>query len=92
MQGKSFTALLTVEHMHLFTGVALIVAGLLSYPKEGVGMMLSWSIFGAMYISMSDIGEGAMSPEQKSSHRHRVRTFAAYLGAALSIGLLSTFL
>ena len=87
----TFKQVFTVEHLHLFTGAALILSGLLSYPKEGVGMMLSWSIFGAMYISMSDIGESAMSPEEKQSPKHRIRTCGAYLGAVLSVWLLLTF-
>lgn len=81
----------TVEHLHLYTGIVLIIAGLLSWKPEGVGSMLSWSIFGAMYISMSDIGESKMDSEEKSSKKHRVREFAAYLGAILSTWLLVSF-
>ena len=80
--------ILTVEHLHLFTGIILILCGLISYQKEGVNIMLSWSIFGAMYLSMSDIGEDSMNVEKKSSKKHRMRTFAAYLGAGLSLWLL----
>lgn len=82
--------ILTVEHLHLFTGIILILAGLISYQRDGVSMMLSWSIFGAMYISMSDIGECDMCVQKKSSKKHRVRTFAAYLGAGLATWLLIT--
>ena len=84
--------ILTVENLHLFTGFALIVAGLISYQLEGVGMMLSWTIFGAMYLSMSDIGEDKMTAAEIASINHKIRVSAAYLGAILSVWLLTTFI
>ena len=82
---------LTIENLHFFTGFALMAAGLISYQQEGVGMMLSWTIFGAMYLSMSDVGESKMTEAEKTSIQHRIRTFAAYLGAIFSVWLLVTF-
>lgn len=84
--------LLSVENLHLFTGFMLVIAGLISYQQEGVSTMLSWTIFGAMYISMSDIGERNMSTEQMASANHKIKTLAAYLGAGLSTWLLITVL
>ena len=84
--------ILTVENLHLFTGFALVIAGLISYQQEGVGMMLSWTIFGAMYLSMSDIGEDKMTAEEIASFKHKIRVTAAYLGAILAVWLLITFL
>jgi len=80
--------IITIENLHLFTGCALIIAGVIGYFAEGIPTMLSWTIFGAMYISMSDIGEAHMSDTKKASVNHIVRTMAAYLGATLSVGLL----
>jgi hypothetical protein len=79
--------ILSVENIHLFTGIILITAGVLSYQSADLSMMLSWSIFGAMYISMSDIGECTMCTTEKASKKHKIRIFAAYLGAILSIWL-----
>ena len=84
--------ILTVENLHLFTGFTLVVAGLISYQQEGVGMMLSWSIFGAMYLSMSDIGEDKMTATEIASLNHKIRVIAAYFGAILAIWLLLTFI
>lgn len=84
--------ILTVENLHLFTGFALIAAGLISYQQEGVGMMLSWAIFGAMYLSMSDIGEDKMAAAEIASINHKIRVTAAYLGAILAVWLLTTFI
>ena len=33
-----------------------------------VEMAISWGVFGAMYISMSDIGEGDMSKKTGTTH------------------------
>jgi len=84
--------ILTVENLHLFTGFALVIAGLISYQQEGVGMMLSWTIFGAMYLSMSDIGEDKMTAVEITSFNHKIRVSAAYLGAILAVWLLTTFI
>ena len=81
-----------VENLHLFTGSMLVIAGLISYQQEGVSMMLSWAIFGAMYLSMSDIGERKMTAVEMASISHKVRKYAAFLGAGLSIWLLTSFL
>lgn len=81
-----------VESLHLLTGTLLIIAGGLSYVQEGVGMMLSWAIFGAMYLSMSDIGEKCMCCDEKASINHFVRKFAAFLGFGLSVWLVVTIL
>ncbi len=89
---KTFIPAVTVERLHLFTGAVLILAGLLSYRTDSLGSMLSWCIFGAMYISMSDIGECRMCCTEKASHKHRTRVAAAYLGAGLSVWLLVTLL
>jgi len=83
---------LTIENLHLLTGAILILSGILSYQKDGLGATLSWAIFGAMYISMSDIGESKMSDNEKTAVNHKVRTVAAYLGAGLSSWLLITIL
>ena len=80
--------MLIIEKLHLFTGFTLILAGLISYIPEGISTTLSWAIFGAMYISMSDIGENSMSDTEKASINHKIRTAAAYLGAILSAALL----
>ena len=55
-------------------------------------MALSWIIFGAMYISMSDIGETEMSEEKLKHQSHIIRFIFGYLGAILSITLLIFYL
>ena len=51
-------------------------------------MALSWTIFGAMYISMSDVGENEMSEEKLVHLKHIIRRFFGYLGALFSITLV----
>ena len=51
-------------------------------------MALSWAIFGAMYISMSDVGEKEMSDEKLKHVSHLVRRLFGYLGALFSVALL----
>lgn len=82
------TPKLSVEFLHFFTGFCLVVCGGISYLTEGLSMMLSWTIFGAMYVSMSDIGEDEMKTTKRSSRRHITRVLFAYAGAILSIILL----
>ena len=82
------TPTISVEFLHFFTGACLVVCGGITYLPEGFGMMLSWAIFGAMYISMSDIGEDEMSPTNRASKRHQIRVYFAYFGALLSVVLL----
>lgn len=79
---------LSVEALHFFTGASLILCGGITYLTEGLSMMLSWTIFGAMYMSMSDIGEDDMRPKKRSSRRHLTRVVFAYIGAILSVVLL----
>ena len=79
---------ISVELLHFFTGACLVVCGGVTYLTEGFSMMLSWAIFGAMYISMSDIGEDEMSSSKRASKRHQIRVYFAYFGALLSIVLL----
>lgn len=85
---KYLSSSFSVEFLHFFTGASLVLCGGITYLTEGLIMMLSWTIFGAMYISMSDIGEDEMKPTKLSSKRHRTRVIFAYLGALLSILLL----
>ena len=49
---------LSIETLHLIAGFSLVFSGFLVYFIDGFEMALSWIIFGPMYISMSDIGEG----------------------------------
>ena len=85
---KRPSAIVSVEILHFFTGICLILCGMFSYVTEGMSMMLSWTIFGAMYVSMSDIGEEEMSSSKRESKRHQMRVIFAYVGALLSIILL----
>jgi hypothetical protein len=86
---KSSSPFASVETLHLSTGANLVLCGIISYQSEGLGMMLSWTIFGVMYVSMSDIGEDEMTQKKRQSIRHRMRILFAYLGAFLSIILLA---
>ena len=81
-----------VEFLHFFTGGILILAGIFAFFDDGIVSMLSWCIFGSMYISMSDIGECQMCCTEKTSKKYKIRFFGAYLGAALAVLLLMTFI
>ena len=83
---------ISIEKLHLIAGVSLVLSGLLVYFIDGFEMALSWAIFGAMYISMSDIGEAEMNELKRKSTKHLIRTFFGYVGALLSLALLLFYL
>ncbi|MEM6395829.1 MAG: hypothetical protein AAF741_05745 [Bacteroidota bacterium] len=78
----------SLEKLHLIAGFSLVASGVLVYFLEGIEMSLSWSIFGAMYISMSDVGEDDMSEEKLNQPSHMIRRLFGYVGACFSVGLL----
>jgi cytochrome c biogenesis protein CcdA len=80
--------LLSIETLHLIAGFSLVISGLIVFFIEGIEMALSWSIFGVMYISMSDIGEEEMSEEKRNSPNHLIRRIFGYIGAILSVFLM----
>ena len=83
---------ISIESLHLIAGFSLVISGILVFFIDGFEMTLSWAIFGAMYISMSDIGEDEMS-EQKLKHRsHLIRRIFGYLGAILGLVLIFYYL
>lgn len=83
---------ISIENLHLISGFSLVISGLLVYSLSGIEMMLSWCVFGAMYISMSDIGEDNMSVEVRNSWRHKNRRLFGYVGSALSVFLVVYYL
>ena len=84
--------LVSIETLHLIAGFSLILSGILVYSIDGLEMALSWSIFGAMYISMSDIGEYEMSEEKRKQPRHVIRRLFGYSGAIFSVLLVLFYL
>ena len=84
--------LISIERLHLIAGFSLVVSGVLVYFIDGIEMALSWLVFGAMYISMSDIGEDEMSEEKRNHSSHRIRRLFGYLGASFSIILVIYYL
>lgn len=84
--------LISIERLHLIAGFSLVGSGILVYFIEGFEMALSWLIFGAMYISMSDIGENEMSKEQLNHSNHIIRRLFGYIGATFSIILFIFYL
>ena len=84
--------LVPIEILHLIAGFSLVISGGLVYFIEGLEMALSWSIFGAMYISMSDIGEEEMSEDKRQQTSHLIRRFFGYSGAIFSIILVLFYL
>ena len=84
--------LISIENLHLIAGFSLVLSGVLVYFIDGVEMALSWIIFGAMYISMSDIGEDEMSEEKLRNRRHVVRRMFGYVGAVSSLVLVGYYI
>ena len=84
--------LISIENLHLIAGFSLVISGILVYFIDGFEMALSWLIFGAMYISMSDVGEDEMTEEKRAHHRHTLRYFFGYVGAVFSITLVLFYL
>ena len=86
MENKNY--FISIENLHLIAGFSLVLSGALVYFIDGIEMALSWGIFGAMYISMSDIGEDEMSEEKRKTRNHKVRRLFGYLGATFSVLLV----
>ncbi|MEM6347830.1 MAG: hypothetical protein AAF927_28330 [Bacteroidota bacterium] len=83
---------ISIENLHLIAGFSLVISGILVYFIEGFEMALSWSIFGAMYISMSDIGEDEMGEEKLNHRSHKIRRIFGYIGAGFSASLVLFYL
>ena len=83
---------ISIEALHLVAGFSLVTAGFLVYFINGIEMALSWAIFGAMYISMSDIGESEMSDDKLNEVNHFIRRLFGYFGALFSLGLVAFYL
>ena len=90
MANKNY--LISIERLHLIAGFSLVISGVLVYFIDGIEMALSWAIFGAMYISMSDIGEDEMSEEKRNEINHKVRRLFGYMGAIFSLSLVFYYL
>lgn len=84
--------IISIEKLHLISGFSLVLSGILVYFIDGLEMALSWSIFGAMYISMSDIGEDEMSEEKLNQSNHTIRRLFGYFGAIFSVILVLFYL
>ena len=80
--------LISIEKLHLIAGFSLFASGVLAYFSIGIETALSWAIFGAMYISMSDIGEDEMSKEKLNQINHIIRRLFGYFGAIFSVVLM----
>ena len=83
---------ISIERLHLIAGFSLVISGILVYFIDGFEMAMSWGIFGAMYISMSDIGEDEMSEEKLNYPSHNVRRLFGYVGAVFGIVLVLFYL
>ena len=83
---------ISIESLHLIAGFSLVISGILVFFIDGFEMTLSWAIFGAMYISMSDIGEDEMSEEKLKHRSHLIRRIFGYLGAILGVVLIFYYL
>ena len=83
---------ISIEVLHLIAGFSLVISGILVFFIDGFEMALSWTIFGAMYISMSDVGENEMSEEKRKQPNHIIRRLFGYSGATFSVLLLLFYL
>ena len=79
------------ERLHLIAGVLLIISGALGYVINGIETALSWLIFGAMHISMSDIGEREMGNKVLGHITQTKRRFFGYFDAIFSLTLAIFF-
>ncbi|RJU83939.1 MAG: hypothetical protein DWB99_01120 [Candidatus Poseidoniales archaeon] len=84
--------LISIERLHLIAGFSLVLSGIMVYFIDGIEMALSWGVFGAMYISMSDIGEDDMSEEKRNQSSHSIRRLFGYAGASFSLVLVFYYL
>tara|TARA_B100000941_G_scaffold145122_1_gene103055 strand:- start:925 stop:1218 length:294 start_codon:yes stop_codon:yes gene_type:complete len=84
--------LISIEKLHLIAGFSLVISGIMVYFIDGLEMALSWAVFGAMYISMSDIGEADMSQEKRKKLNHIIRRLFGYAGASFSVVLVFYYL
>jgi len=85
-------SLFPIERLHLIAGFSLVLSGIMAFFIYDVEMAISWGVFGAMYISMSDIGEGDMSEEDRNHPLHINRRVFGYAGASFSLILVFYYL
>tara|TARA_X000000368_G_C22615100_1_gene529730 strand:+ start:92 stop:379 length:288 start_codon:yes stop_codon:yes gene_type:complete len=83
---------ISVEVLHLIAGFSLITSGIIVCFNNEFEMGFSWGIFGAMYVSMSDIGEDEMSEEKQKKIAHKNRRLFAFFGALFSLILVFYYL
>jgi len=76
-----------IETLHLIAWYSLVASWIVVFFISGFEMALSWMIFGAMYISMSDVGEDDMSEKKLQSRWHYIRRMFGYLWATLGVVL-----
>ncbi|MEM1259660.1 MAG: hypothetical protein AAGH81_14090 [Bacteroidota bacterium] len=84
--------MIPIALLHLIAGFSLVISGILVYFTNGFEMAMSWVIFGAMYISMSDIGENEMSVEKRNHPSHGIRRLFGYVGAIFGVILMLFYL
>ena len=70
-------SLFPIERLHLIAGFSLVLSGIMAFFIYDVEMAISWGVFGAMYISMSDIGEGDMSEEDRKVAEEKLEELKA---------------
>ena len=90
MKNKKY--FISIEKLHIIAGLTLVISGGIAYFNDGIEMALSWAIFGAMYISMSNIGENEMSEQKRNHSSHKIRRLFGYLGASFSIILVQLYI
>lgn len=81
-----------IEFLNAVTGFALLVSGGLVYFLSGFEMMMSWAIFGAMYLAMDKYEEECLSEAELNSKWHQMRRVFAWVGAMFSIILVGYYL
>lgn len=77
-----------IEVLNLIAGLFLIFSGVAVYFISGFEMMMSWVIFGSMYLAMDKYEEHCLSDEEVNSSWHKMRRFFAWAGA---IGAVTLF-
>ena len=90
--GMKKRTFISIELLHIIAGFSLVFSGILVYFIDGFEMAMSWIIFGAMYISMSDIGEDEMDIAKRYPPTHGLRRLFGYVGAIFGVILVLFYL
>lgn len=81
-----------IEILNFIAGMFLIFSGAVVYFISGFEMMMSWGVFGCMYLAMDKYEEECLGEEELNSSWHKMRRFFAWAGAIGAVVLFTYYI